>query len=336
MIQSGMRILFIGPKTFSYETEIKLELERAGCHVDWYDDRHASTPLVKALIRFRPELIATMSDAYFDGIINQAKSCKYDVVFIIKGEAISAERLAALRQSQTGARFLYYTWDSLKNFKNGSVKLCYFEKAYSFDRFDSISNPTVRHLPLFYLDAYSKIHSDIAESHVERDIDLLFLGSIHSDRHAVVQHISDAAIRNSNDLSLYSHFYYQSQWVFALRKLFDHNFRTIPWRDVQWQSLDKEKTLALYARSKIILDIHHPGQTGLTMRTIECLGAGKKMITTNPDVVNYEFYRSENILVVDRISPKVPPKFLYEPYLNLPDKIYQRYSLKSWLNQIFS
>lgn len=331
-----MRILFIGPRTFDYETEIKSELERAGCQVDWYDDRPASAPLVKALIRFRPELISSMSDAYFDRIISESRERQYDVVFVIKGEAISIERLQVLRQYQPDARFLYYTWDSLKNFKNGALKLSYFDKAYSFDRFDSIANPKVKHLPLFYLDVYEDLSLSTHQNDIMREIDLLFLGSIHSDRHSVVRRILDASIQTSPAVNLYTHFYYQSQWVFALRKLADPNFRSIPWRDVQWQSLDKQKTLALFARSKILLDIHHPRQTGLTMRTIECLGAKKKIITTNNDVINYEFYRPENILVVDRFTPKVDKKFLEEPYQDLPNKIYSRYSLRSWLSEIFS
>jgi len=341
MIQTGMRVLFIGPKTFDYEKEIKLELERAGCHVDLYDDRPASTPLVKALIRFRPELIASICDAYFDRIIFK-KCAPYDVVFIIKGEAISAQRLQMLRKAQPNARFLYYTWDSLGNYVNTALKLSYFDKAYSFDRHDSIANPNVKHLPLFYLDAYAELNHAIdvfaEKSDIDKndDIDILFLGSIHSDRHAVVDNILRSCKAVLPAVTLWTHFYYQSKWVFVLRKLFDRNFRSIPWADVRWNSLGKAEILSLFSRSKIILDIQHPGQTGLTMRTIECLGAGKKLITTNLDVMKYDFYRSENILVVDRFKPVVTREFMILPFKNLPPEIYERYSLKNWLNEIFS
>lgn len=332
MIQKGTRILFIGPKFFGYEKEIKLELERAGCQVDWHDDRPASTPLVKALIRFRPELIASLSDAYFDRIINEAKGRHYDVVFVIKGEALSVERLLRLRQCQSNARFLYYSWDSLKNFKNGSEKLSHFDKVYSFDRFDCVDNQKIKHLPLFYVRAYEALTSSVSE----QDIDLLFLGSIHSDRYAVVQRIWGAINKVSPNIKLYAHFFYQSQWVFALRKLADRQFRQIPWCNVQWQSLNLQKTLAFISRSKVMVDIHHPGQTGLTMRTIESIGAQKKIITTNSDVVNYDFYNPDNILVVDRLSPAVPRSFLNTPYYPLAKNVYEKYSLRSWLNEIFA
>lgn len=336
MIQKGMRILFIGPKFFGYEKEIKLELERAGCQVDWHDDRPASTPLVKALIRFRPELVASMSDTYFDRIINEAKGCQFDVVFVIKGEALSVERLLRLQQCQPDARFLYYSWDSLKNFKNSREKLAHFDKVYSFDRFDCVDNQKVRHLSLFYVRAYETLASFISVDNRAQDIDLLFLGSIHSDRYVVMQRILDATKKNAPNIKLYAHFFYQSRWVFALRKLADRQFRLIPWRDVRWHSLNLQKTLAFISRSKVLVDIHHPGQTGLTMRTIESIGAQKKIITTNSDIVNYDFYSPDNILVVERSSPIVPKSFLDTSYHPLDKDVHDRYSLRSWLDEIFS
>lgn len=326
--------MFISPKTFDYEKEIKAELEHAGCTVDWHDDRPASTPIVKALIRFRPELIAAMCDAYFDRIIDQGRGVRYDVVFVIKGEAISAERLKLLRDSQPQARFLYYSWDSLRNFKNGAVKLAFFNKAYSFDRLDSEIHQQVRHLPLFYTKTYENMAGRGAAA--ANDIGMLFLGTIHSDRYAVVQRILQAATTSGASRPAYAHFYYQSKWVLALRKLVDAHFRAIPWKDVRWHALGKAQIQALFARSDIVLDVHHPGQTGLTMRTIECLGAQKKIITTNADVLRHDFYRADNILVVDRLAVQVPASFLTTPYQPLPDEVYQRYSLRNWLREIFS
>ncbi|MEK5777604.1 lipopolysaccharide biosynthesis protein, partial [Acinetobacter nosocomialis] len=56
----------------------------------------------------------------------------------------------------------------------------------------------------------------------------------------------------------------------------------------------------LYAKSNIILDISHPGQSGLTMRTFEAIGAGKKLITTNTNIKEYPFYNANNIFIISR------------------------------------
>ena len=124
--------------------------------------------------------------------------------------------------------------------------------------------------------------------------------------------------------------------MFAIKKLIDPNFRKIPWTRVSWKSLAKEDVFELFSQSSVVLDIHHPMQSGLTMRTIECIGAEKKILTTNLDIVNYDFYNPRNILVIDRVNPVVNQDFFESAYEKLPPDVYNRYSLKSWLNEIFS
>lgn len=335
MMQTGQCVLFIAPSFFGYEKEIQGELEAAGCKVDWYDDRPSSTPLMKAMIRFRPELVNKAVNDYFEKIVSRATSTAYDVVFVIKGEGLPVGKILALKAALPNARFLYYTWDSLKNFKNSYEKLPYFDKVYSFDRFDSVDNENIKHLPLFYSRAYEALGKTDRACR-ETEIDLLFLGSIHSDRYPVVQKIWGAAKRVAPDIHLYAHFFYQSKWVFTIRKIFDPQFRSIPWHDVKWNSLHFANTLKLIERSKILVDVHHPGQTGLTMRTIECLGAKKKLITTNKDVKIYDFYNPDNILVIDRLAPVIPDSFIRTTFIAVSENIYKKYSLRGWLAEIFS
>ena len=52
---------------------------------------------------------------------------------------------------------------------------------------------------------------------------------------------------------------------------------------------------------RCVVDVENPGQHGLTMRSIEIIGLKRKFITTNPDIVNYDFYNSNNMIW----SPKV-------------------------------
>ena len=329
-------MLFIGPKTFGYENEIKQELERAGYTVDWHDERPSSSSLVKALIRVHPGLAAPLSNAYFDRIFNSALKADYQIVFVIKGEALPLKKLEEFRKSLPNIRFIYYTWDSFKNVKNAYEKLPYFDKAYSFDRFDCLADNKIKHLPLFYTNVYGKLAIPNPVAEARADIDLLLLASLHSDRYSVAQGIFRAAMQIMPGIRIFKHLYYQSRWVFALRKLIDPQFRVIPWGDVEWRALNTQQTVSLIARSRILIDVHHPKQTGLTMRMMESLGAQKKIITTNPDVKNYDFYRPENILVVDRNNPIITEDFLRQPYQPLDNNTYSRYSLQMWVKEIFS
>jgi hypothetical protein len=326
---ADMKVLFFAPQFFDYEQEIKRELERQGCQVDWFDDRPNSSPLIKALIRVKPEFIASYSDRYFTRIIEKTKLTKYDVVFVIKGEAMSIEVLAILKEKQIQARFLYYTFDSLKNYKNSFQKLTFFEKTYSFDRSDTSRHSDIIYLPLFYTQSYETLNDGNEKN------DVLMLASIHSDRYVVAHRILDRLKKQSSlKLSIYCYFFYQSKWAFLLMKLFNNQFKKIPYKSVSWKSLTQKQTTNLVKSSRILIDIHHPEQSGLTMRTIESLGAHKKLITTNDDVKNHDFYCAENICVVDRNNPEISLNFITTPYKPIDPTIYKKYSLKSWVQEI--
>lgn len=327
-------ILFIGPRTFGYECEIKFELERAGYTVDWYDERPGSSPLVKSLIRLSPGLLSLKSDAYFSEVFKEVRRKSYDIVFIIKGEALSPGKLRELRELQPKSLFIYYTWDSLRNVKDSQKKLQYFDKAYSFDMVDCACNKKIKHLPLFYTRSYEKLAQSNASLGASFDIDLLILGSIHSDRYKIVQRILKVAKDANQDIRTYTHFYFQSRWVFALRKIMDRQFWSVPWGDIKWSALNGDQAVSLIQRSKILIDVNHPKQTGLTMRTIESIGAQKKLITTNTEVKKYDFYKPENILVVERDNPVINNDFLSGPYKALDAMMYESYSLRAWLAKI--
>ena len=87
----------------------------------------------------------------------------------------------------------------------------------------------------------------------------------------------------------------------------------------------------IFRESKCILDAPQAGQTGLTIRTIECLGAKRKMITTNKYIKEYDFYNEANILVYDGSIDK-DNKFFTTPYVEVQEDIYKKYSLREWLS----
>lgn len=71
------------------------------------------------------------------------------------------------------------------------------------------------------------------------------------------------------------------------------------------------------------------------MRTIEMLGGKKKLLTTNIEIMKYDFYNTDNILLLDRNNPKINVDFFGKEYKNLTDDIYKKYSINQWLKTIF-
>lgn len=83
------------------------------------------------------------------------------------------------------------------------------------------------------------------------------------------------------------------------------------------------------------MDSPQDGQLGLTIRVLEALGAKKKLITTNEDVVNYDFYCKENIYVYKN-KFDYDSVFFKESYKELDKDIYEKYALRSWLAELLS
>ena len=89
----------------------------------------------------------------------------------------------------------------------------------------------------------------------------------------------------------------------------------------------------VYEASRCVLDSAQAGQLGLTIRVLEALGAKKKLITTNEDIVNYDFYRPENIYVYEG-KIDLDNVFFKEEYKEVDKEIYEKFSLRSWLKEI--
>lgn len=102
------------------------------------------------------------------------------------------------------------------------------------------------------------------------------------------------------------------------------------------QRMSLDSVSELVKRSRIILDIAKPGQAGLSFRFFEAMASRKKVITTNKSVVDYDFYNPANILVIDEAHPVIPERFITDPYVDVPEHIYQKYTLQGWVKTVFA
>ena len=328
MFLQGKRILFFSAHLFGYQNDIRLVMESVGAIVDYYDERPANNFLVKGVIRINRNLLAGYINHYYNKIIKETLQKEYDYVFFIKGESISASNVRRLKQFHPEANFIIYHWDSIANNSNAQNLLPYFDRVFSFDKIDC-ERLGLHFLPLFYTPDYANI------PYYDKEIkyDMLFVGTTHSDRYKLVKRIEEQIIKMGG-LCL-TWFYFPSKILYYKMKIQNSYLRQIPVHTFHFKPMSKELLLQLYAGSRIIVDVQHPKQTGLTMRCIETLGAKRKLITTNYYITEYDFYNPDNILVVDRNLPYVPEKFLNEPYRDTPKEIYESYSIKNWLSSIF-
>ena len=321
-------ILLIAPSFLRYDEEIKACLEKMGATVVMYDERPTTIGLYKVFNRLKPQLLEPINQRYFQKIIERNKHKDYDFVFVIKGEALSCKSLTRLKSAFAKSVFVNYIWDSLSNVNGAKAKLELFDRCYSFDYIDCSRTLNLHYKPLFYINKYSPSTAKPANSSVQSAV---FVGSLHSDRYWVVKSICDELKQRKEDIETFTYFYFSSSFIFRILKIFLTTFRNIPFKEVHFSPLDAEENALKTQAADVVIDVAHPGQSGLTLRTIETVAMSKKLITTNPSVMNEEFYNSKNICVVDRKNPTIPREFLQNSYVPLKPSLIEDFNLENWL-----
>lgn len=319
---ANKKVLFVAPQFFGYEQEIRGEIERRGAQVDFLLDRPFTSPFLKAVTRWRRKWVISTADRYYRA--NTNAHADYDYVFVVNGQTLSSEILEEWRNRFKRAKFFLYMWDSFGNRSDVVGNLTYFDHAFTFDRDDAVKHG-IHFRPLFFSKGFEAGSGDPVQW------DISFVGTAHSDRYYVASRVAEQLGSGSR---VYWYLFLQAKWVYWLYRIINSGFRSASLADFKFAPLSKPDVQRIFFGSTAILDIEHPQQTGLTMRTLETLGARKKLVTTNANVKSYDFFSQHNICVIDRRNPVLPSDFLRTPYIDVTPAIYQRYQLDGWMDEI--
>lgn len=83
--------------------------------------------------------------------------------------------------------------------------------------------------------------------------------------------------------------------------------------------------------SKCIIDINRPEQNGLTLRPLEALFYNKKLITTYSGIKDYDFYRPQNIFVINENTYGDIDSFMELPIVEISSTIKNKYNFEFWI-----
>lgn len=322
------KLLLIAPVFFGYYKDIIKEATRLGYDVDYICDTPNNSNFFKAVERVNRQLVRNKVKQYFNKtVLPQIYNKKYDNVLLIGGMTFSftPEMIERIRLLNTNAIFSLYQWDSEKNLPYVTGIHRFFDKIFTFDRNDVHNKSIYKFLPLFYNPMYEKIGKITVNSF---KYDCMYVGTAHPKKFYDINRMSESLKSVYPKQFIYQ--YMPSKLKYIYHKLSAPEYKAARYSQFETRKLSPNKLKEIIIESKCILDAPQSGQTGLTIRTIECLGAKRKLITTNKDVVNYDFYRPENIYVYDG-KIDISNDFFKKDYQDIDDKIYKKYSLKNWL-----
>ncbi|AXQ23907.1 lipopolysaccharide biosynthesis protein [Acinetobacter wuhouensis] len=324
----GKKVLFFSVQTFNLEKDIVKQLEKHGALVTYFDERPANNNFTKGLIRLRKNLLEKKINKYYKKILKEIKNERFDFLLVNRGEVVTKFFLEEFIKLQPNCKRIFYTWDSFGNHSNGLEIINYFDTKFTFDLQDA-EKYGIGFRPLYFTDKYREIY----ENGCKKEIDLLFLGTAHSDRYIISSNIKDWC--KNHNLIAYNYYFMQGKLVYFFKKFFDPTFKSFAFKKLSFKSLTSAEIVQFYDKSDVVLDISHPGQSGLTMRTFETLGAGKKLITTNSNIVKYPFYNPNNIYLIDRNNLELDINFFSKKYEPIDLECYERCSIDGWIEDLF-
>ena len=318
-------MLLIAPQYFGYQHAIAEGLVACGHEVDFLPDRPFNNSLIKALMRFRPELgFHQACDIFFAQRLDELGRNNFSTILVIQGEGVTAKTLKNLRNLYPTSRLVFYTWDSIDNKPFFRRNLSLYDKCSTFDPVDA-KRYGMFFRPLFYSEGFDR-PGDLVFTY-----DLSFIGTLHSDRYRIVSTLIKQLQPESR---AFVYLYIQAHWMYYLRRIFTNTVDGTNRCEFRFEPLSKDEVLKTFFSSRAIIDIEHVKQRGATMRTIEALGSRRKLVTTNASLQDYDFYNPNNIQIIDRKGPILQQDFLTGPYQELPESIMQKYSLRRWINDL--
>lgn len=342
------RLLLVMPRFHGYEAEIQRAAEALGYETDFVDDRPSQSVPEKALLRLCPKLLAPRVAGYCERVIRRICGKTYDKVLLISGQSLcfDGRMLDRIRFLNPKADFVLYQWDSLANFPKIRGLYPWFDRIFTFDPGDADRCLGVLYLPLFSIPEFLALRLEPVDGAKEdpggsgeKDdgpLDLAYLGTAHPGRYERVEALADALLPVCPRQARWH--YLPSRLLYWYRRVVTGCFRGTKPSDFRYKKCSKQERIDLFRRSRVILDSPQDHQTGLTMRCLEAVFSGRKLITTNPAIRSCDFYRPENILVLEpgeagneKELAERALRFVQTPMVPLPESLCARYSLSHWL-----
>ena len=309
------KILIIAPFAFGYTKHIqdvlnaKSGVEATILYLDKPGFKYKG--LVHKIQNFVSKLFGKNLKKTFDFDRIKAEVLKLEKqhdIFIIRPDVLDDATLEFLKSR--AHNFIAYYWDSTRRFPRKTQIVNYFDIIYSYDKQDVEQY------------GFNTLTNYIFAENTSEDYDYLFFNiSTNDHRFPLIENLAG--------------YLKQNDWSYNI-KVYNGTPFEVKHVEPITEQLSITEVEKLILKSKIIVEIQRNDQIGLSFRIFEALGYRKKLITTNTDVVNYDFYNPQNILVIDENNIEIPEDFVTSPYVDIDETILDKYRLENWVKPIFN
>lgn len=206
-----------------------------------------------------------------------------------------------IKKKNKNAKIIFWYWNSLVEYNNNVIQDKNIDEIWTYNRFDA-EKYNLKYNPQFY-----HISEKLSDFDDKIENDIIFMGR-DKGREKNIEKTKDELEKNGLKC----------------------NFKII--KDEK-DYIDYNEYLEKVLKAKCIFDFSYTEYNGLSLRPLEALFYKKKLITNNKDIVNYNFYKPNNIFVLGLDNMSKIREFIDSPYEEVDEEIVNYYDFESWLKR---
>ncbi len=251
---------------------------------------------------------------YFPFIIEimikrKLKKNNYDVIIIFDHVLHFLPSLINIIKKVKAKKILYF-WNMIND-----ENLILTKKFFLFDKVFSFSLSDCKKYNMTYMPLMAYNILDNVKLPIEQKYDFFFLGYLKQRKEQIMK-----LMTKLNG--------FKCKFVIISSEKFNNN-DLIEFRNTR---LNYEEYINLLSQTKCIIDINNENQDGFTLRMAEAFCYNKKIITTNKNVIESDFYDDSRILLYsEELSYEEILNFLNRP---LRINYYNPFEFNTWLKKI--
>jgi len=244
-------------------------------------------------------------------IIEQVEGLgEQDFIVVVRPDKLELNTIKSLKKYTKNYYSFYF--DAISNFPEKIALIPYFDQVFSYE------NEDVEKYELSFITNY--IYDFEVTNHLNSEYKIFNVSSF-DERFQSLENI--ATYLKKNNIS----------YKIIVRKEKVDASEIVTFTE-EYVPLNKVREFLL--KADVLLDIQKENQSGLSFRVFESLGYQKKLITTNKDIIHYDFYNPNNIIVVDPKNIQIPKTFFETSYQEIPNSILYKYTLAGWIEKVFN
>ena len=313
-----MNILLIALHYHDYTAQISAELRALGHRVSVHDIQPRNL-VMKTMRVTAPRRWQTRIDAHHAAILSAERGEDYDVVLFVQVHQMAQDMLLRFRRAFPVAKFILYNWDSIVQ-HDYRLHLDAFDIVATFDPEDA-RRYDLLHLPLFCVRDFQRL-----ERREQERRGVYFVGNIvNLARYEAIRNFR--AYCSSEGIRLQA-------WLACSPVVQSRLVRSgvVP-RGVTVRSIPRRRFIEMIETSTAVFDFANHRQSGYTMRVVENLCAGKKIITNNDRIADEPFYSPDRIHIFEGMNFSGVREFLARP-LDNPDEDFADFHLQIFVQRL--